>query len=352
VKVSFGITLEGVDYNALVSNTTLFNNFKGAIKTEIASAIEGVETSDVSLLVSEGSVAVQAFISTPESSVCGVHASTQAALSQDTLAAAVTSAVASLDGIESASSGNHTTTVHNTVNNTSSNDCEASTQSTSESLFDQWYNTLSWWQWALFGIGSVALVVCCCAMWIAFCCERCCCRCCTQGSRRRGQHPSHHGGHHWWEEDLPQEPKMQIHDRVRAPPGQGASWRAASPPRSPRNQVQPAPLHFGETPAGHYHHGLPFMHDRVRQETVRALFSPGRLGLFINHTTDCVDNVEIGEQAAYAGVQVGWKLQSIDNRPYNARLLESKVMGNSQYEVVFVKAYPGRLPVGNQEFTL
>jgi hypothetical protein len=87
---------------------------------------------------------------------------------------------------------------------------------------------------------------------------------------------------------------------------------------------------------------------------VKFTFPPGRLGVYINPVTDCVEKVERGGKAERIGIQPGLKFKLIEDKPYTANLLENKARGQSPYEVTLVKVSRGGLPVaaGNQEFTL
>lgn len=326
-------------------------------------------------MISEGSVVVQVALAVPASSACGVQGSIQNALSDDTIANAVMAAVATLDGIDNVSSGSITSpaaSLSSVETTASCTESEYSQSAPGDADDDPWHDTLTWWQWILFGVGILICLLGCFLIWIAFCCP---CQCCHSPRERRRRRAK--GGHHGWGDsyydyakDVPTEPTQQIHERVRGRKG-GVAQAAAqnwfpSGARSPR-AVQPArPLTAVPHAAGR---------SQSNNDLARATFSPGTLGLFIAAATACVENVERGGQAERVGVQVGWKLKTIDHKPYSAKLLASKVLGHEPYEVVFVvKASPtaelisppadlglhcgdkpgvrGMLPVGNHTFTL
>eukprot|EP00929_Paragymnodinium_shiwhaense_P002454 TRINITY_DN10270_c0_g5_i1.p1 TRINITY_DN10270_c0_g5~~TRINITY_DN10270_c0_g5_i1.p1 ORF type:complete len:1155 (+),score=175.60 TRINITY_DN10270_c0_g5_i1:43-3507(+) len=104
-KVKVALTVANVDYNSLAADETLLTNFKEAIKEVVAAAIPGVAASDVEVVVSAGSVNVEAKVRPPANSNITSVEDSLATAAVGTLADDLVSAVAAVPGIDKASNG-------------------------------------------------------------------------------------------------------------------------------------------------------------------------------------------------------------------------------------------------------
>jgi len=71
------------------------------------------------------------------------------------------------------------------------------------------------------------------------------------------------------------------------------------------------------------------------ESLVSVKFVPGRLGITADWSTGLVESISSNEQAENLGVQVGWKIRRVDDKPYTEEALDRKNRGNQQYTLTF-----------------
>jgi hypothetical protein len=102
--ITGNLTVNNVDYDALIASPTHKAAFETKCQTTIAGAV-GTSAANVDVTLSSGSVTVHYTITTPPSSSTAVLTQLEVAVSTGTLATAVVSSVSLIDGIDSFVSG-------------------------------------------------------------------------------------------------------------------------------------------------------------------------------------------------------------------------------------------------------
>lgn len=164
------LTLEGIDYDALASNSTSTSTFKSTIATTLA-ALVGFTEPDIVVVLSKGSVIVEAILTSSSlgdshSNACAVSTAVEAVVDDGSLAAWVLLALSnSADHFQFAIVG--TLSIGNVFLLPSGHTVTAS--SCQQPLGFVFLSNLFWWEWWLVGLACACITLCCIAT-LFWCC--------------------------------------------------------------------------------------------------------------------------------------------------------------------------------------
>lgn len=74
------------------------------------------------------------------------------------------------------------------------------------------------------------------------------------------------------------------------------------------------------------------------EEDLVVMFTPGELSIFAFWDTGIVEDVDEGSPAQLQGITKGMRFKTLDGQPYTEALLDQKIHGDDEFEVVFSQA--------------